>query len=407
MKVKHNITKIYLYHFFRSFIWAYVIERLFWASRGMTITTTVYTEFLYAFLIIGLEIPSGLFADRFSRRSVVLVGSAFNVLCYCVLFAAYGPLMFSLSIALSAVNGALTSGSINALAYDSLVEINKVSYFERYLSRVSIIKYTSGFAAALLGAYFATHMGLLFNYQVSFISVILSLVISMTLVEPQRQRGKSEEEVHVTHTLKSLSKLTLITLKSNVFLRRMMLMAGAICGTIVYVEEFWQNYFLEVKLSPSYFGIISALMSLSVIVASHYSPKIIEKCKQYKNSGLKKYSALLLLMTALFMGIGLSKHLFALIFMCLATGLSAINSNMILADIHHKVSSENRATMESVFSVIERTFVILAGLLFGFVSDRFSVFSGFVAVSVFLLVVFLLAHVIGGKRSAVSVIVEE
>lgn len=403
MKIENNIKKIYLYHFFRSFIWAYVIERLFWASRGMTITSTVYMEFLYAFLIIALEIPSGLWADRFSRKSVMVVGSLFNVLCYCVLFVAYGPVMFGLSIALSAVNGALSSGSINALAYDTLIALDRVSHFHRYLSNVNIIKYASGFAAALLGAYFATQNGLLFPYKVSFVSVILSLLMALSLVEPQKQAVKEaiDEDIdeESTPSFMTLVRFTVETLRSNVFLRRIMLIAGAVCATIVYVEEFWQNYFLETGLNPSYFGIISGLMSLSVIVAAHFTPNVITRLDQSKEMASRKYSLLMLLMALLLGGIGWTKHLYAVGFMCLASGVNALGSNMILADIHHKVDSKNRATMESVFSVIERSFVILSGLIFGFVSDHYSVFTGFIAIALFLLVVYGLAIALARKTA--------
>lgn len=40
----NNVWKLYAARFFQSLIPAYVIERLFWEARGMTIQQVVYTE---------------------------------------------------------------------------------------------------------------------------------------------------------------------------------------------------------------------------------------------------------------------------------------------------------------------------------------------------------------------------
>ena len=55
-KIQSNIWKLYGYYFFHNFILAYVIERLYWEQRGMTIQHVVYTEIIYAVIIIILEI---------------------------------------------------------------------------------------------------------------------------------------------------------------------------------------------------------------------------------------------------------------------------------------------------------------------------------------------------------------
>ena len=43
-----NLHKLFALRFFSSLIPAYVIERLFWEERGMTIQMVVYTEIIYA-----------------------------------------------------------------------------------------------------------------------------------------------------------------------------------------------------------------------------------------------------------------------------------------------------------------------------------------------------------------------
>jgi hypothetical protein len=51
---------------------AYVIERLFWEQKGMTIQMVVYTEILFAITIALLEVPTGIIADKWGRKCTAL-----------------------------------------------------------------------------------------------------------------------------------------------------------------------------------------------------------------------------------------------------------------------------------------------------------------------------------------------
>ena len=73
--LKNNFLWIQLYYFFRSFIFAYVIERLFWRSRGISIADTVYIEIIYAVTLVFMEVPTGIWADRWSRKRMINIGA--------------------------------------------------------------------------------------------------------------------------------------------------------------------------------------------------------------------------------------------------------------------------------------------------------------------------------------------
>jgi hypothetical protein len=47
-KLKSNVWKLYSYWFFHNLVFAYVIERLFWQQRGISVQQVVYTEIIYA-----------------------------------------------------------------------------------------------------------------------------------------------------------------------------------------------------------------------------------------------------------------------------------------------------------------------------------------------------------------------
>lgn len=382
--VKNNVLKIYGYYFFRSFILAYVIERLFWESRGMSIADTVYTEFIYAFAIIILEIPSGLWADQYGRKKVILLGSFFNVATLLLMLFAHNFVMFAVAILLSAVNGALTSGSTNALLYDSLVVTKSTDRFGRILANIKMIRYSSGLIAALIGGWTASKSGFLFNYQISLISTIVALLFALSLKEV-RLKNQVKEDQGERHSIKELVLLTTQTLKQNHRLTAMMVSAGVVGSAVIYFEEFWQNYFGNLSVPVVYFGLFSASMSISVIIASNFSPNIVQWMLKKPWLSHNRHKILLLIMASLYLSAGVFPSILALVLMCLAVATAAINENMIHCELHHHIASENRATMESVYDMIERLFVVVLGLVFGWVSDIYTVFTGFASIGIALI----------------------
>ncbi|MDK2931206.1 MAG: hypothetical protein PWR07_1337 [Bacillota bacterium] len=76
--IRANISKLYAFWFFHNLVFAYVIERLFWAGRGITIPQVVYLEILYSVVVFLLEVPTGALADRFGRKPMMILGAVFS-----------------------------------------------------------------------------------------------------------------------------------------------------------------------------------------------------------------------------------------------------------------------------------------------------------------------------------------
>ena len=84
-----NVKKQYWISFFHSLIPAYVIERLFWQQRGISVQMVVYIEIIYALTVTVSEIPSGILADKFGRKRLLSVYSALAATELILLLFAY------------------------------------------------------------------------------------------------------------------------------------------------------------------------------------------------------------------------------------------------------------------------------------------------------------------------------
>jgi hypothetical protein len=59
---------LYAYTFFKNLVFAYVIERLFWEARSMSVQDVVIAEIIFVLAVFALEIPAGILADRVRRK---------------------------------------------------------------------------------------------------------------------------------------------------------------------------------------------------------------------------------------------------------------------------------------------------------------------------------------------------
>lgn len=72
-----NIVKLYLFKFVTSFLFFVPVIVLFFQENGLSMTEVMVLQSLYSVSIIILEIPTGYFADYYSRRRALIFSSVF------------------------------------------------------------------------------------------------------------------------------------------------------------------------------------------------------------------------------------------------------------------------------------------------------------------------------------------
>lgn len=202
MNYMPNVWKLYAIRFFHNLIPAYVIERLFWEQRGMTIQMVIYTEIIYAVTIVLLEIPTGIIADRWSRRKMMVLNAVLGCLEFLILIFATAFWHFAAVVFLAGVGRSASSGSENALLYDSLLQSAEAHSFEKCLGRLNFSDFSAAILAALCGSLLANRYGFELNYWISFAGMFVSLCISLTLVEPD-VKINADESIEIKEYVKA------------------------------------------------------------------------------------------------------------------------------------------------------------------------------------------------------------
>jgi MFS family permease len=142
-----------LFYAFRLLATSYLfvpIFMLFQAERGLSFFERLALGGLYSAVIILVEVPTGVFADRVGRRRSMLCGALAMVVACLLAARADGFAAFAVAEALAALSMALCSGADSAYLYDLLAAHGKTAEYARRESAASAW-HLVGSAAAFAG----------------------------------------------------------------------------------------------------------------------------------------------------------------------------------------------------------------------------------------------------------------
>ncbi|OOC59367.1 MFS transporter [Paenibacillus ihbetae] len=363
-----NVWKLLAIRFFYSLIPAYVIERLYWEDRGMTIPMVVYAEIIYAVTIVLLEVPSGMMADRWGRKTMMLVSALMGCAEFLLLLFAEAFWHFALVVVVAAIGGAASSGAEQALLYESLRERGRERSFEKWLGRLNAVDIASTVLAALCGSLLASRLPYEFNYALSLISMLVCLGLTLTLTEAGTVGDGEDRPIPIRTYLTASWRL----FRENRGLLLVML-SGMVTGAAVnFIDEFWQTYLERVEVPVLYFGLFSAGIFLLRLPGNLLAFALKERFS---------YRPLLTLvigvLAACFFWLAAmrdSRSIAALFVISLFAGLV---EPLAAGYLQHRADSRMRATMGSFQSLGEKAVLIAIGLGFGYFSSKFDVFGGY------------------------------
>lgn len=371
-----NILKLYAIRFFYHLIPAYVIERLFWEERGMTIPMVVMTEILFAVTIVLLEVPTGIIADKWGRKRMIVLSAVLGCLEFLILVYATEFWHFAVVVFLAAIGSSAASGAENALLYDSLMQDGREASFEKYIGRMNAVDIVSVMLAALSGSLLAGKFGFEFNYWLSFIGMIIASVLTLLLKEPSRQVAEEEEAVPFRTYLTESFRF----FRQNPGVYVVMMAGMAIGAAITYVDEFWQLYLERVNIPVAAFGLFSAGLFVIRLPGNLLAYKLKDRLS------LQTIIVTVTLLSAAgyayaawakdFSGIA------ALFLVCLIAG---IMEPLASGYMHHRIDSTMRATIDSFQSLALNAALIVVGAGFGYFSSKLDLVGGFAFLAAFCL----------------------
>ncbi len=243
------------------------VEKLFLSEIGFTPATVGIMAAAYAAMVPLLEIPSGVLADRWSRRGVLLVGNAGALLSVVVGGLSTDVVTYVAAALLLGVYLAMQSGTLDSIVYDTVLEETGSSEgFDAALGRVQMV---SG-VALVLGAVGGGLLGAATSPRITYFATVPFLLVSSLAL--LRFREPRLHEVAQAGSLREHVATTVRTLRSQ---PRIAPIVGLLVLTTLLsqaVFEFGPLWLVEAEAGTALYGpawaALMASLTLGGLIAS-------------------------------------------------------------------------------------------------------------------------------------------
>lgn len=299
---------------------------------------------LSAFLF---EMPTGAFADSFSRKCSVLLGVV--IAGFVSIAVAFVSSYYSLLVlwVLLGVAQTFVSGADEAWVIDNLNKLKRKDLHQEYLIKDRSMMAIGAVVAPLLGTAIVAVLPMkylwVFFGSGFFINAVLLLFFANELYLPKK-----------VSIIKSVSKSFKIAGRGFKFIKKnkalfFLFLGGLLASLISIADVGWQPLFLELSLPKEGLGVVYSVLGGLLIVAPYVS-KIFKNLKPKHSLSLIVGTRAILLFMLLFVQSPL--YLFAVLLFLLDTVLFVGKGPLVSMYVHKIVPSNIRATVISANSML-------------------------------------------------------
>ena len=366
VSLKSNIWKLYFIKAFRWFMLIMPVVVLFFQENGLSMFQVFLLQAVFSVVIVISEVPSGYMADIIGRKASIVIGSILataGVGTYSLSYGFWGFLFAEVFLGLS---GSFISGADSALLYDSLIEMKCAGDYKKIEGRLTAVgNFSEGIAAIFGGLLALISLRTPFYFETAI--TFLMIPFAFSLVEPARHKLDNSEG-----NLKSILKIVKYSLHDHAEVKWLIMYSSAMGVSILTMVWFVQPYLKLVGLPLALFGIAWAGLQFSVGIFSFYAHRIEIFV------GRKRTLILLVLLTAAgYFLLSIFQSIWAIIFIVMLYFVRGITYPVLKDYINQTITSDIRATVLSVSSLVRRLFFSVFGPIIGWVSDLYSLSTAF------------------------------
>ena len=371
MQLRHNILKMYLLKAVLWFMVAMPIIVLFFQEHGLTLTEVMILQSIYSFSVALFEIPSGFIADVFGRKRTIVLSTIFTFIGFLVFSFFGGFYAFAIAQVLVGIGGSLMSGSDSAIIYDTLLETNSKTTYTKIEGRSYAIGNFSEAFAGILGGFLAVgsiYMPIYVQTSILFFSI----PIAFTLIEPTIHK-----ENKLDRSFKAVLEVVKFAMVDNKKIKWLIIYSSAMGVATLSIAWFAQPFFKSINIPLAYFGVLWAVLNFSAGITSFNAHQLDKKDNNYK---MLFYLALA--MSTSFIFLGYNASFFGLIFILLIYLLRGIVTPILRNAINENTTSNKRATILSIRSLIIRISFATSAPILGYIADNYSLAISFYVLAI-------------------------
>lgn len=378
MNIKKQLRNLYLYEIISGFQIVDAVWVLFLLQRGFSLAQVGVAEGFFHVVSMCCEIPSGMLSDMMGRRkTLILSGIISAASSFCMIATDYFWVIL-IAMGLNAFSYNLVSGTREALTYDSLLEGGQE---ERYLTVSSTQEniYLGIFAMTNLLSVVTVAFGYRKAYFISIVQGILSSFVAMRLSEANVGRENKKEKLTCADIRRELILYTgqsLEFLKNNPSVCRRMMFGGIVAAGCYVVNMMMQEHLVACGLKAGWIGIPLLCISLFSMAGAALAGKT-------EPVQLKKLMFMGSLAAGVFIAVSSSQAIVVSVFAAgMAHGAEEALMLRVESENQRVFSSEIRATMVSVSSMMYSVFMVILSPLTGWAVEKLSIETAFAGLGI-------------------------
>jgi len=351
------LARVYAFNFFDRFILIFPLYTVMFVDAGMKPVEITVCLTAWSVTSFVLQVPSGVVADRWSRRHILAWSQLARGVGFTVWLVYPHFWGFLVGLLLWGIKSAFTSGTFEALLFDEMKARGKAQDYTLIFGRTRAVQ-SGGVLLAALGAAVVARFGYAPTLVASLVSVAVAFVAAVSL--PLAPRTFAREQAFLAQLRLGLSEsFHAPPVMSILAFSAIVLALGAA------LEEFWPIFGAKVGLTRPV---------IAVFVGAQNGVEMLVSLIAYRLSGLptRGFYALFAIGGLL---LAVAAGLFtpcAMLLLAVYSGLVKLVGVVFEGRLQHAIASERRATIGSVKSFLAQIGITVLYMSFGPVAQATS-----------------------------------
>lgn len=340
----------------------YAIEKIFMLGIGFNTATIDVMVSIMSVVMLAVETPSGILADRWSRKGVMVLGCVALVVSGVLGALSFNKPVYILSTVFWGIYAALYSGTYDSVIYDTTIEeYGDSKKFEKYLGRFRAFEGVSFVIGALVGGLIASMLDIRDTYIFSIPLIAVALIFLWKFKEPQLHKAEVAEPV-----FKHIRQTFVAVLRNPVLLPVVIATVGffVLQETIFELSQLW---FIAVAAPIALYGIFSAAVFSSWTTGGLLAARIKSR---------PAIISLMLVLVGMIVLLIVGRHYALVLIAQVVMAICLIAIGVILAKkMHDELPSRLRAGSSSIISTLARIILTPGSLLITGIASTYDIFS--------------------------------
>ena len=360
-----NIPKYFVYNALKGLgfglfvaLWVIYLQQ----RRGLSLTEATVVDVTFLITATLGEIPTGVVADVYGRRTSMLIGAALmgiSMLLWPVV--PFLPLIV-LAYAGMALGYTFLSGAEDALFYESLKATGRADDYARFAGRVNAT-HVAAFAIGTAASGLLASIDMIVPFLVGGVCILSMFGVVLTFKEPHNHEHPTGQS---RLSYRTVLRQSLAMLRERPGLRYPIFFLALVPLAAFFMETlFVQPQALKFGVPIAGIGFIVMAVQIINIAASTWSQPIATRVGERRVI----YLAPLVIVFSL-VALAAFQVLPALIFIAVIGFATALLRPLIMNRIHAEVTDDVRATILSMQSLTGTALMALSEPALGYIADK-------------------------------------